>query len=108
MLFHCTDGNFALALWEQRAEEEPAVLHACMCGAVDTGPLALPAALAFSLSVLCTLVQNYLSVVEGLAVSQVSVALSPWNHISCEGHTRNCFDVKGFVGLKVPSALDFI
>lgn len=77
LLFHCTDGNFALALQEQRAEEEPAVLHACMCGAVDMGPLALPVALVFSPSVLCTLVQNYLSVVEGLAVFQVRVALPP-------------------------------
>lgn len=83
------------------------MLHASVCGALGMGPLAFPAVLAFSPSILRSLVQSYLSVVEGLAVFQVRLAV-PLNHISCEGHTRNCSDLKGFVELKVPSALDFI
>lgn len=77
----------------------------CMWGCWD-GPLAFPAALAFFPSILCSVVQNYLSIVEGLAVFQVRLALSPWT-ISVVKVIQE-FDFKGFVELKVPSALDFI
>lgn len=53
------------------------MLHASVCGALGMGPLAFPAVLAFSPSILRSLVQSYLSVVEGLAVFQVRLALFP-------------------------------